>query len=897
MNVEFRTQLSVEIDLFELSANMPWSTRRRNALDVNWTSYCWRLLDCLRHSTGKSTVPALRNSANKIWHRFCSNGAFKELTMSFSQRRLFVKKSDHWVDRIPTKRFIFRGIHWVMMMIEAKKLDGTNEENQSARRSLSRWLTKVKYYYDRYNCRYVASLIFLIGYAVFGAWLFYLLEHENEKRMKTEEAFYLQRLRNKTAQKIVGDFFKERSHRFAEVRYILLWYENELQSVKLPDALQWDMWGALFYVLGYGNIFPRTVAGRALSVAYAIIGIPLVLAILARFGRFLEQTIARAWIRHRENIKKAQRETRRRLMSGRKHEPFGSNMALSPEIMEAVTYPMKRKILEVPGLGSRTIPVWLALLICLSWICICAGVFLIWEKKWTFFTSLYFFFISLSTIGLGDVVPDHPHMLILMFWLVIAGLSIVSMLLTVIQIKIEEWIYNFMKKMQEEYKRSMELGEQLDREEIRKRALKDEPFLMKYFAMELVSDDKMKKIEEKAEQFERIMSDMNNKNIQADLETSTVFGTPNEENMVDSMACEPMSNSTSPAAEKKLWSRQASLLLDDEHPVEKYGTNNSDTISDVTSFPLDTLRVETINELPTDITHKESQATISQIDFDELIEHLEDLQYFRLDKLLDCYACVSMRPQESYRIQSVSNGMDDTICRTFECDTTIHSSNTSKSQKITDEQATQVPCTSCGESISHDLGTVTEYDPCDRDSGNCRHEDTCSHLTNGVEISTQYSPPTSPVGICRLRASFRKSKAKFKQRARRGLQSTKDRENHAPTKDTDVQTDNSYLKNARRLEQYRSMRTKFLPVFAASPNPHMDNTFKFYRPSAKPSSSVDVSDVQRKQLVTNYLQKLRNIPKSADLYASGSSDHQLETVSKSKVPVSVKEECECGDGY
>jgi hypothetical protein len=48
----------------------------------------------------------------------------------------------------------------------------------------------------------------------------------------------------------------------------------------------------------------------------------------------------------------------------------------------------------------------------------------------------------------GDVIPDHPHMLILMFWLVIIGLSIVSMLLSVIQIKMEEWLYHLLIKMQ-----------------------------------------------------------------------------------------------------------------------------------------------------------------------------------------------------------------------------------------------------------------------------------------------------------------------------------------------------------------------------------------------------------------------------------------------------------------
>lgn len=39
-------------------------------------------------------------------------------------------------------------------------------------------------------------------------------------------------------------------------------------------------------------------------------------------------------------------------------------------------------------------------------------------------------------------------MLILMFWLVIIGLSIVSMLLSVIQIKMEEWLYHLLIKMQ-----------------------------------------------------------------------------------------------------------------------------------------------------------------------------------------------------------------------------------------------------------------------------------------------------------------------------------------------------------------------------------------------------------------------------------------------------------------
>ncbi|KJH45004.1 Ion channel [Dictyocaulus viviparus] len=70
-------------------------------------------------------------------------------------------------------------------------------------------------------------------------------------------------------------------------------------------------------------------------------------------------------------------------------------------------------------------PVLSALFATVAWIMLSAAVFCMWED-WTYFTSVYFFFISCSTIGLGDVTPAHPEYMIATFGVVIIGLSMVS---------------------------------------------------------------------------------------------------------------------------------------------------------------------------------------------------------------------------------------------------------------------------------------------------------------------------------------------------------------------------------------------------------------------------------------------------------------------------------------
>ncbi|XP_067858811.1 potassium channel subfamily K member 18 [Heptranchias perlo] len=55
-----------------------------------------------------------------------------------------------------------------------------------------------------------------------------------------------------------------------------------------------------------------------------------------------------------------------------------------------------------------------------------AGVLSIWEE-WKYLDSFYFYFITITTIGFGDFVPDHPNFFMIMSVLIIMGMAIMSM--------------------------------------------------------------------------------------------------------------------------------------------------------------------------------------------------------------------------------------------------------------------------------------------------------------------------------------------------------------------------------------------------------------------------------------------------------------------------------------
>ncbi|CAJ0942582.1 unnamed protein product, partial [Mesorhabditis belari] len=510
------------------------------------------------------------------------------------------------------------------------------------------FLARAKFFYDKYRLRNYAPFILLFLYSLMGAFIFHILEFDYEMELIHEEKQKIRLLRNATYTALYEELLRRNPSNhdhFHKASEILAKHELRLQEVKLPEHIGWDMWGAMFYVgalittIGYGNIAPRTDLGRAFSVVYALVGIPLVLAILSQFGRTLTNVVSELWQKYRQRVKKA----RSRIWSKAKGAPLPTEKRRNT-ILDLETGNIPRDLISAAEEGdleeleeSRTIPIWLALLICVTWICACAGLFQIWERHWSYFTSLYFFFISLSTIGLGDIVPEHPRMLILMFWLVIIGLSIVSMLLSVIQIKMEEWLYNLMIRMQKEYQHALETGDLVDRSQILEKMMDNQPWFMKNFGPQLISEKQADVLERKAEQYDRVMREVNNKNVQTEGPIVDTREAQCEQARLESMGCSPKTDQAFTTCD------EVSQALIGDQSLAEYSAAEDESlaqdlqlvsaceqtsIADQFSLGVQTSQKDDHNMVkkPSSMNENSSQTEIAQFQIDEIVLRLHKIQ-------------------------------------------------------------------------------------------------------------------------------------------------------------------------------------------------------------------------------------------------------------------------------
>ncbi|KFD55671.1 hypothetical protein M513_03419 [Trichuris suis] len=228
---------------------------------------------------------------------------------------------------------------------------------------------------------------------------------------------------------------RNRTLRTSQAKQMWRWYDmvllKNLRICSHRSAAydeKWDFWSSVYYAvtvyttIGYGDITPRTTTGKVLTMMYALIGIPLMLYILKSWGLMLllwAQAAARLVRRLTSRLGKKWREP---------------------------TAELRRR--------STELPLTIAFLIVVIWLCFSAALFLAIEEGWNYMTSFYFLFISFTTIGFGDVVPVNRGKTLLCIIPVIIGLSAVSMTITLLQEKIEDMFETMRDRIELEYRKA-----------------------------------------------------------------------------------------------------------------------------------------------------------------------------------------------------------------------------------------------------------------------------------------------------------------------------------------------------------------------------------------------------------------------------------------------------------
>uniref|UniRef100_A0A915IER5 Potassium channel domain-containing protein n=1 Tax=Romanomermis culicivorax TaxID=13658 RepID=A0A915IER5_ROMCU len=255
---------------------------------------------------------------------------------------------------------------------------------------------------------------------------------------------------------------------------------------------------------GYGNLVPVTFEGRVFCICYGLLGVPLILITVTDIGKFLAEHITSTygsyaqWRRRLRMVARRRNKRRNRTVPvQRSTENGGPSIGLHDAlIIEFFTQKLLKKhhssnIIQLRGiflenhdqvddilspiLGDQTItksndignesgeeqeeddedpdhevvsdpfvvvptPIILSILVGYM---LLGALLISYLESWTFFDGFYFAFISLTTIGFGDYVPENQSYYMFDMLYIFFGLAITTMCIDLVGAQYIEKIHNF----------------------------------------------------------------------------------------------------------------------------------------------------------------------------------------------------------------------------------------------------------------------------------------------------------------------------------------------------------------------------------------------------------------------------------------------------------------------
>ncbi|CAD5115160.1 unnamed protein product [Dimorphilus gyrociliatus] len=307
----------------------------------------------------------------------------------------------------------------------------------------------------------------VIAYSVAGGFIFEHLERHNEKTecLKAEQKYLP--AENSTVQKIIeiAQIIKENPEEAtqATVKIIQRFRKHVLElnydgkncsAMGEPNGpgYRWSFSGALLFsvtvitTIGYGNIAPKTYWGRLVCIAYALLGIPLMLLCLANIGdvmadifRFVYGKICCCGCCRKKGDKNKDKEN---------ESETGSKGRRTPEAWKKQYAGPGGQVVDDPEDDDEeededekiSVPLTITMAVIAGYIFMGSLLFGVWEG-WDALKASYFCFVTISTIGFGDVVPgsanfenaEDQYKMVLSAIYMLFGMAILSMCFSLIQ--------------------------------------------------------------------------------------------------------------------------------------------------------------------------------------------------------------------------------------------------------------------------------------------------------------------------------------------------------------------------------------------------------------------------------------------------------------------------------
>ncbi|KAK4878871.1 hypothetical protein RN001_011377 [Aquatica leii] len=316
------------------------------------------------------------------------------------------------------------------------------------RKYKKRWTEKCKDYVRNFLAFMFSNIGIIglvVGYTVAGAFIFIYIEGDAEVLLRRTISMQ----RNHKADTIwsitnLTNIFNEKAWKKHIMKELEEYQITITHAVKngldgtdiIENNKSWSFPGAFLYSLtvittiGYGNVVPRTRLGKIITIIYAIIGMPLFLLYLSNIGDIMARSFK--WIyaklclcRCCPGVTRKREERQRRRAEEISVDYYGNkDESESPEVsINRGNYQDKpyaqynyrdtdssedvSENITVTSYDTETVtvPITICLLIMVGYILGGSVLFAKYEEKWTTLDGSYFCFISLSTIGFGDLVP------------------------------------------------------------------------------------------------------------------------------------------------------------------------------------------------------------------------------------------------------------------------------------------------------------------------------------------------------------------------------------------------------------------------------------------------------------------------------------------------------------